>query len=87
MAVFKHEARKKRFSSNQTAWALLDGSFAKRVCTIVNISSTGAKLQCSEAESIPQIFQLAINDTRKVSCCKVVWRKGKLIGIQFVPGG
>lgn len=84
MGVFKREKRAKRFPSNQIAWALLDGGFAKRACTVIDISPRGAKLRCSESGSIPPIFQLAVTDIKKVTSCRVVWRKGCHIGVEFI---
>lgn len=85
MAVFKREARKPRHNTQHQAWMLLDGGFAKRNCTILNLSSTGARIKLSENNAIGNDLSLALTgDVRKVTRCRLVWRKDSVIGVEFI---
>jgi hypothetical protein len=85
MAVFKKESRKPRHTTRHDAWMLLDGGFAKRNCTILNLSSGGALIKLSDSGPTGNRVSLALTgDVRKVTHCRLVWRKDTIIGVEFV---
>lgn len=85
MAVFKRESRKTRHQTQHEAWLTLDGGFAKRNCTILNLSAGGARIQVADTSSIDNKLNLAFSkDVRKVTRCRLVWRKGTIMGVEFV---
>lgn len=85
MAAFKKENRKTRHSTQHPAWVLLDGGFAKRNCTILNLSSTGARIKLTEDGPIGNNLSLALTgDVRKVTRCRLIWRKDTVIGVEFI---
>ncbi|EKS39914.1 PilZ domain-containing protein [Afipia clevelandensis] len=84
MAVFKRESRKPRHTTRHDAWMLLDGGFAKRNCTVLDLSSGGARLELLDAIPAGSKLRLALTgDVRKVTHCRLVWRKDKIIGVEF----
>ncbi|MES2602417.1 MAG: PilZ domain-containing protein [Pseudomonadota bacterium] len=85
MAVFKRESRKPRHATRHDAWMLLDGGFAKRNCTILDLSSGGARVKLADRELLGGRLSLALTgDVRKVTHCRVIWRKDAVIGVEFV---
>lgn len=85
MAVFKRESRKPRHTTRHDAWMLLDGGFAKRNCTILDISAGGARVKLADRELPGSRLSLALTgDVRKVTHCRVIWRKDAVIGVEFV---
>jgi hypothetical protein len=85
MAVFRREARKPRHSTKHHAWVLLDGGFAKRNCTILDLSSTGARIKLTDRGSIGSDLSLALTgDVRKVTRCRLIWRRDSVIGVEFI---
>ena len=85
MAVFKKEARKPRHKTQHYAWLLLDGGFAKRKCTILDLSATGARIAVARAGSIGNDVSLALTgDVRKVTRCRLIWRTDAAIGVEFI---
>jgi hypothetical protein len=85
MAVFKRESRKARHATRHDAWMLLDGGFAKRNCTVLDLSVGGARIQLAERELLGSRLSLALTgDVRKVTQCRVIWRKDTIIGVEFV---
>ncbi|WP_424631398.1 PilZ domain-containing protein [Bradyrhizobium sp. SYSU BS000235] len=85
MAVFKRESRKARHRTQHDAWVTLDGGFAKRNCTILDLSAGGARLQLSDSGLTASKLDLALSkDVRKTTRCRVVWRKGAIIGVEFL---
>lgn len=88
MAAFKRESRKARHQSRATAWLTLDGGFAKRPCTVVDISATGARIAVRDAGKLGSQIALALTmDVRKLTHCRLVWQRGNEIGVEFVQAG
>ncbi|WP_245258733.1 PilZ domain-containing protein [Afipia broomeae] len=84
MAVFRKESRKPRHTTRHDAWMLLDGGFAKRNCTILDLSSGGARIKLIDTGPIGNNLSLALTgDVRKVKHCRLIWRKDKIIGVEF----
>jgi hypothetical protein len=85
MAVFKRENRKARHRTKHDAWVTLDGGFAKRGCTILDLSAGGARLQLANAGFAETKIDLAFSkDVRKTTRCRVIWRKGSIVGVEFL---
>jgi PilZ domain len=56
----------------------------RRVLSVVkNISSTGALLELDNAVEIPDQFTLAIESESSPRFCRVAWKKGKQIAVNF----
>jgi hypothetical protein len=54
-------------------------------CRIIDISGTGARLEVSEPEALPDEFNLLLSHDGKLNrSCAVVWRRGKVIGVRFI---
>jgi hypothetical protein len=78
----KREARK---SVRQSGWITLDGGFAARLCTVLDLSSTGAKITVDDPSVVTAKVRLAFSrDARTGRTCQVVWRRGKTLGVKFV---
>ena len=78
----KREARK---SVRQSGWITLDGGFAARPCTVLDLSSAGAKISIDDPNAVTAKVRLAFSrDTRRGHTCQVVWRRGKTLGVKFV---
>lgn len=85
MAVFKRESRKPRHTTRHDAWMLLDGGFAKRNCTILDLSAGGARVKLADREPLGSRLSLALTgDVRKVTHCRVIWRKDTILGVEFL---
>jgi hypothetical protein len=74
--------RKRLLKAARTYWPNGDSS----VCTVHNLSETGAKLELHGP--VPQNFDLAVDGERLRRPCVVVWRRANKIGIRFesAPG-
>jgi len=80
----KHVAREVRRVRYTSAWIVLTGQ-ADQECQVMDISKNGAKIVVQIPSHVPQRFELAfLQDSTKRRTCEVVWRRGKLIGIQFI---
>jgi hypothetical protein len=78
-------ARSTRKSIQQPAWLILEGNFAARPCTVLDLSDSGAKIEASEPSPIRTRLRLAFSrDVRTGRPCEVVWQRGKTIGVKFV---
>lgn len=84
MAVTKK--RDVRRSVQQPGWITLDGGFAARQCNVLDLSATGAKVVVDDPASVPGKIRLAFaRDARTGRACEVVWRRGKTLGVRFIP--
>lgn len=60
-----------------------DGSFLGD-CRISDVSASGAKLILADEVHVPEEFILKLTDKGVVRrLCKVMWRSGQKIGVQF----
>jgi hypothetical protein len=84
MAIFGRKPRPSRRRTNQPAWMTIDGSFAARQCTVIDISEGGARLRVEDPQFVKPHFHLKFDRTSPGRACKVAWKKGDLIGIKFV---
>jgi hypothetical protein len=82
-ATKKRDARK---SVSQPGWITLDGGFAARQCVVQDVSTSGARITVDDSNVLPSRLRLAFaRDARTGRNCEVVWRRGKAIGVKFVP--
>jgi PilZ domain-containing protein len=77
----KDERRAARRNIKRTARL----SFARQnlVCTVRNVSATGASIQVANVDTIPDSFQLVMEMETAARRCVVVWRKATQIGVKF----
>jgi hypothetical protein len=79
-------AERRRFSRRR---ALKGGEIAFNLghsvidCTIREFSDGGARLVVENTVGIPNEFALAFQDGRPARRCRVVWRKGQALGVEF----
>ncbi len=78
------EKRPRRHAMCRDAWLTL-GGFARRHCKVLDLSSGGAKLFVDGPAFINGDLGLSLNmDVHKSSRCRMVWRDGNVIGVEFV---
>jgi hypothetical protein len=80
----KHFEREVRRVRHLSAWIVLTGQ-ANQECHVMDISKNGAKIAVQIPSHVPQRFELAfLQDSTKRRACEVVWRRRKMIGVQFI---
>jgi hypothetical protein len=84
MSLFGRKTRPARRRTNQPAWITVDGGFAARPCTVIDISEGGARLRVEDPQFVKPLFQLKFERSAPGRACKVAWKKGEVIGIEFV---
>lgn len=82
--MFGRRPRPTRRKIETEAWLSIEGSFAARRCTLLDISENGAKIAVSDPLFVPPQFQLRFSRGGPSRACKVRWRSGKCVGVQFV---
>ena len=83
MALFGRKPRGPRRKTNQPAWMSVDGSFAARPCTVLDISENGARLKVEDPDFVKPRFQLKFERSSPGRTCTVAWKKGNIVGIEF----
>jgi len=66
----------------KTAQIVLSDKAPKLVCSVRNISTTGACLQVSTTYGIPASFDVIIEGIRRP--CRSVWRTDTKLGVSFI---
>lgn len=73
---------RRQFHYNATI--VIEGGERPYSCAIVDISDTGGRLQLEDDCELPERFHLLLTkDGKARRRCKIVWRNGLLIGVQF----
>jgi len=69
---------------HEAARLLVDGRVVVG-CVVLDISTDGARLDLSETSVVPDTFDLIM--ARGGHACRVVWRTGSTMGVQFHASG
>jgi hypothetical protein len=79
------ELRKKpRRQFHHLAKIITDGNEPARACTMSDVSHTGARLVLETDAELPNRFQLLLTgDGSARRRCRVVWRAGVTVGVEF----
>lgn len=82
----RREHRKaKRTHRRQAAWVVLDGGCTRFPCVLWDMSEGGARIAAARASTLPDVFGLFLTKDGKSRCfCRVAWRRGGQLGVQFV---
>ena len=84
MRAPKKHLREVRRVRHLSAWIVLTGH-ANQACQILDVSKNGAKILSEIPSEVPSRFELAFNEgDRRHRLCEVIWRRGKMIGVQFL---
>jgi len=84
MSLFGRKTRPARRRTNQPAWITVDGGFATRQCTLIDISEGGARLRVEDPQFVKRELQLKLERSSPGRACKIAWKNGDVIGIKFV---
>src|SRR5579862_8363084 len=81
----REHRRKRRARTRHVAW-IKTGADAKPIqCVLWDRSDAGARVAAPHANKLPQVFMLCC-DKGPNRLSRVVWRKGPLMGVQFIEG-
>jgi len=74
-----------RRAHNVHAWVKAQGSFARRRCRIIDISSSGVRLTVDRAAELGDVFNLTLDGgNAQGHRVRVRWRHGNEIGGEFI---
>jgi hypothetical protein len=84
LATERNERRQSpRRSLNASGLIRLEGGFATRECTIVDVSSTGVRLEVPFADNIPATFTLMFSKNYPGRRLRTTWKRANAIGAKF----
>jgi PilZ domain len=79
--------REGREAVDRQAWLDAGDGSPLVVCTLVDISGSGAKLALDEVNRIPETFKLWLSRYGHPKyACRIVWRRTGAIGVKFELG-
>jgi hypothetical protein len=76
--------RSPRRALNSPGWIRLDGGFATRECTIVDMSNAGVRLSVPFAANIPATFTLLLSKSHPGRRLRTIWKRADVIGAKFI---
>lgn len=85
MSYFGRMHRPTRRPANDQALIGVEGGFATRRCTVLDISDGGARLRVDDPEFVQPTFRLKKSPVDGGRSCKIAWRIGKEMGVEFLP--
>jgi hypothetical protein len=82
----REHRRSKRVRKRRAAFIGYGAGDANIPCVVWDLSTGGARLSAAHTEALPAGFVLYLTKDRTLRrYCRVVWRKGAQVGVQFVP--
>jgi hypothetical protein len=78
----RDQRKSTRRSINTRGWIRVDGGFAVRPCSVLDVSDTGARL--SIEGDIPSSFALLLSRDSKGRNARIKWRRGDKVGVVFI---
>jgi hypothetical protein len=86
MLQTKPKKREVRRSRQLSAWIAFEGDQSGRECRVMDISLHGAKIVADVDTDIgSRLYFTLVPNAQKGKRCEVIWRRGKMLGIKFVP--
>jgi hypothetical protein len=86
MLQTKTKKREVRRSRQLSAWIAFEGDQSGRECRVMDISLHGAKIVADVDTDIgSRLYFTLVPNAQKGKRCEVIWRRGKMLGIKFVP--
>lgn len=81
---FRQERRVvQRTRLREGALVIIPGLRGVSSCLLRDLSSKGASLQLHEIALVPTEFSISLDGLRQIFGCRLIWRRGDLVGIEF----
>lgn len=77
--------RQERTEVDEVAYISGDGSSLR--CRVRNISDHGAAIELADSRYVRPLFTLMLERNRVIKQCRVIWRMGSQIGVEFLEDG
>jgi hypothetical protein len=68
---------------DEGALLFFKGQIGVHSCNIIDLSTRGVKVQTHHLPVLPIIFELTFDNFATVHHCRLIWRKGHLVGAAF----
>jgi hypothetical protein len=82
----KVQREPRRLANKQPAWITVDDGKTTCECLVLDVSPGGAKIITDVAIDISDRLGLVLVPAhQKRQACEVVWRRGNMYGIKFLP--
>ncbi len=80
--------KKPRRQFHYNASLLTEGQRTPSACAIADISETGARIVLESERELPDHFVLLLSRTGSARrLCRLVWRDGLMVGVEFANRG
>jgi len=90
MGKFRNRAelrKKPRRHFEYTARVFIDKQTPPIKCSIADVSASGARIVLQTEQDLPEHFILLLTQSGNAQRnCRVVWRNGLIVGVEFVYG-
>ena len=72
-----------RTGISKNAMLFFDEQRGVFACHVWDITNGGAGIQLHELNDLPLNFELTFDKFHNIRQCKIIWRRGDLVGVQF----
>jgi len=79
----REQRRRRRTPTRHAAWIRAGRDAKPKPCVLWDRSEDGARIAVAHANKLPATFTLLLDKSVR-RLCRVVWRSGPLIGVQFI---
>ena len=83
IVVARNADRRRTLKAGVIAYS---GGHVTLSCAVRDLSDSGARVQVEGSIDAPDTFQLIVEMDGLEADCRVVWRRGKEVGVVFVGG-
>ena len=75
-----------RVPAHMSAHIVAPGQYSPAPCVVREFSQAGGKIHIEDGWIVPPTFWLLIQGDTVMHYCKVIWREGLAMGVEFPPG-
>ncbi len=68
---------------DEGALLFFKGQVGVHGCNIIDLSTRGVRVRTHDMPALPIIFGLTFDNFANIHQCKLIWRKGDLVGAAF----
>ena len=72
-----------RTGISKNAMLFFDEQRGVFACHVRDITNGGAGIQLHDLNDLPLNFELTFDKFHNIRQCKIIWRRGDLVGVQF----
>ena len=75
-----------RVPAHMTAHIVAPGQYSPAPCVVREFSQSGGRIELEDGWIVPPTFWILIQGDTVMHYCRIIWREGLALGVEFPPG-